>query len=81
MPLARGLRAVVLVVMALSASGCATTVGTLAGPVTGPVTFWRHTHGVPTWVKPLLVPWAMATGPFIGMVAGARADVGVDGER
>ena len=73
---ARRTSLILLLVAAFSATSCATTVGTLAGPVTGPVTFWRHTHGVPDWVKVLLSPMAIGAGPFVGMAAGARADVG-----
>lgn len=60
----------------LSCGGCATTVGLVAGPVTGPVTFWRHTHGTPTWLVVLLTPLAAPVGPVLGFCEGLRADLG-----
>jgi len=51
------------------------TVGTLAGPVTGPITFWNNTYGMSV-AKPLLLPFAIPFGPVLGMVQGATADIG-----
>lgn len=65
-----------LFLVALPLESCAATVGTLAGPVTGPITFWRHTYGTPDWVKALLVPMAIGAGPLMGLVEGSRADIG-----
>ena len=71
-----------LLLASLPCTSCAATVGTVAGPVTGPMTFWRHTYGTPDWVKVLLVPLAIGAGPLMGLVEGARADIGyvVNGE-
>ncbi len=54
---------------------CATTVGTLAGPVTGPITYWNHTYGMGA-AKPFLLPFMIPLGPLLGLVQGARADMG-----
>ena len=71
---ARLILLVLLTVLPLSA--CATTVGTVAGPVTGPMTYLKHTWGAPTWVQVVLSPFMIPVGPFVGFYAGARADVG-----
>lgn len=60
----------------LTAAGCATTAGTVAGPVSAPIGFWQRTHGTPTWVKVALTPFTVPIGPFLGFVEGARADLG-----
>lgn len=73
---------VLLCLAALPLGSCAATVGTLAGPVTGPITYWRHSYGAPDWVKVLLFPMAIGVGPLLGLVEGTRADIGyvVNGE-
>lgn len=72
----RNLRSSLLVaVLGLLGTGCATTVGTIAGPVTGPITYWNHTYGMGA-AKPLLLPFTIPLGPILGFVQGARADVG-----
>jgi hypothetical protein len=55
---------------------CATTVGTLAGPVTGPVALWRDGWGVPGLAKPFLTPLAIPLGAMMGLIQGVSADVG-----
>ena len=66
---------VLLAITALP-GGCATAVGTIAGPVTGPLTAWRHTEGMPTWAKPVVWPLAVLLGPVLGFIEGARCDAG-----
>lgn len=68
--------ALLLLLVCLPGAGCATTVGFAAGPVTGPVTYWRHTQGTPTWLKAVLLPLTIPVGPVVGMVQGIRADAG-----
>jgi hypothetical protein len=59
-----------------SLGGCAAVVGTALGPVTGPISAFEHTYGIPTWAKVLLLPAAVFIGPAVGLAAGAAADVG-----
>ena len=66
----------VLLVITVLPGGCATTVGTIAGPITGPLTAWRHTQGMPTWAKPVVWPLAVLLGPVLGFIEGARCDAG-----
>lgn len=56
-------------------SGCATVLGTVSGPVTGPSSYWKHTEGM-LWTKALLLPLTIPLGPFIGFVQGIRCDAG-----
>ncbi len=66
----------VLIAMVVMLPGaCATTVGTLAGPVTGPITFWNNTYGMSV-AKPFLLPFTIPFGPLLGLVQGARVDLG-----
>jgi hypothetical protein len=68
--------ALLALLLLLPGTGCATTVGTVAGPVTTPISFVRNTWGPPTWLKVVLAPFAIPIGPFIGFREGARADIG-----
>ena len=60
----------------LATASCATTVGTVAGPIAAPISFWNNTYGTPGWVKALLIPLVIPIGPVIGLAEGARADFG-----
>lgn len=64
-----------LVALATLPGACAATVGTVVGPVTGPVTYWNNTYGMGPW-KTILLPFVIPLGPLLGLVQGARADVG-----
>jgi hypothetical protein len=71
------LRKLSLVAIACAPLGaCATTVGTVAGPVTANISFFEHTEGTPDWARIFAVPFVAMTGPLIGMVNGAQADLG-----
>ena len=69
------LQTLLVAIVVMLPGACATTVGTLAGPVTGPITYWNNTYGMSV-AKPLLLPFMIPIGPFLGMVQGARADLG-----
>jgi hypothetical protein len=56
-------------------SGCATVLGTAAGPFTTPGSYWKHTEGM-LWTKALMLPLTIPLGPFIGFVQGVRCDAG-----
>ncbi|MGA1608929.1 MAG: hypothetical protein ACO4CT_18225 [Planctomycetota bacterium] len=79
--------AFLLAVLPLGA--CATTVGTVVGPVGANISFFRHTEGTPDWLRPLAVPMIAVAGPRVGFVNGLLADLGylahgsygVDGRR
>jgi hypothetical protein len=79
--------AFLLAVLPLGA--CATTVGTVVGPVGANISFFRHTEGTPDWLRPLAVPMIAVAGPLVGFVNGLQADLGylahgaygVDGRR
>ena len=73
----RRLRKFVLIAVACAPLGaCATTVGTLSGPVTANVSFFRHTYGTADWLRPLAIPFVALAGPLVGLVNGAQADLG-----
>jgi len=71
------LRGFCLVVLAaLPCVGCATTVGTVAGPVTGPLSFIHHNHAMPYWLRVTMSPLLIPVGPFLGFHEGVVADLG-----
>ena len=65
-----------LVIACLALTGCATTVGTVAGPVSANVSFFAHTHGTPPWLKPVAVPLVAMLGPVLGLINGVQTDLG-----
>lgn len=67
----------VLLGLAFLPASCASTVGALLGPVTGPMSYIKHTEGMPPWAVPLVFPIAVVIGPVFGFVQGARSDLGV----
>lgn len=74
----RSLRKLLLVTVACAPLGaCATTVGTVAGPITANYSFFAHTEGTPGWIKPLAIPLVAMIGPVFGLVNGAQADLGL----
>lgn len=81
--------AAALLLVTLPLGACATTVGTVVGPVGANISFFRHTEGTPDWLRPLAVPIIAVAGPLVGFVNGLQADVGyaangaygVDGRR
>ena len=73
----RTLRKLLLVAAACAPLGaCATTVGTVAGPLTANVSFWKHTEGTPDWARIFAFPVIAFAGPVIGLVNGVQADLG-----
>lgn len=72
----RSLIRVFLLVACAALCGCATTVGTVAGPVSANVSFFAHTHGTPTWLKPIAIPLVAMLGPLIGLINGVQTDLG-----
>ncbi len=61
----------------LSSGGCATVVGTAAGPITNPITAYEMSgnlgHDVTT--RAVLTAMGVLSGPIYGGIMGARADI------
>lgn len=75
-PIVRGVRRLFVPLVCLALAACATTTGTVVGPVTTPIGFWRYTYGLPDWGKVIVMPFAVVIGPFVGLAEGVRCDVG-----
>ena len=70
-------RALLLTAVAcVPAFGCATAVGTIAGPVTGPISFVHHNHAMPHWLRVVMAPLLIPVGPVLGFHEGVVADLG-----
>ncbi len=72
----RSVRDLLLVLATFPALGCATAVGTVAGPVTTPISFFEHTKGTPQWAKVFAIPILLPLGVVLGFSVGAAADIG-----
>ena len=66
---------VVLLAGLFGCPSCATAVGTIAGPVTGPLHLEENTEVAP-WFKPFAYVISVPVGVFAGFIAGATADWG-----